>query len=295
MRRKILLTLSLGLVGVILAWPSHASAQVRRGRGPTRVVVARGFYGPLNRPFYGPVFSPFYSPFYDPWFGQWGWGYPYPWGGWRVAPPDASLRLDVRPRDAQVYVDGYFAGEVDQFDGALQRLRLPPGQHEIVIYKEGYRSHRERLYLAVNSSRRLTHDLDRLSPGEANDPPPAPVAPPDQGQEADRPEPPPPPRRGLPPRRGGPPSVQETPGPPARRSSSTSLGTVSIRVQPGNAEIFIDDERWVTGDSDERLIVQLSEGRHRVEVRKDGYRPVSLDVDVRRGDTSPVNVSLTRE
>lgn len=291
MRRKILLSISLGIVGVMLAWPSHANAQARRGRGPTRVVVARGFYGPLYRPF----FSPFYSPFYDPWFGpQWGWGYPYPWGGWRVAPPEASLRLDVRPRDAQVYVDGYFAGDVDQFDGALQRLRLPPGQHEIVIYKEGFRSHRERLYLAVNSSRRLTHDLDRLAPGESNDPLPEPVAEPDQRPEAEGQEPPPP-RRGLPPRRGGRPPVSESPEPPARPSSSTNLGTVSIRVQPGNADIFIDGERWEGGDSDERLIVQLSEGTHRVEVRKDGYRPVSVDVDVRRGGTSPVNVSLTRD
>src|SRR5262245_41406438 len=68
------------------------------------------------------------------------WGYPYPY----LAPAEASLRLDVKPRDAQVYVDGYYAGLVDNFDGTFQRLHVFPGQHEIVIYKEGYRSVRER-------------------------------------------------------------------------------------------------------------------------------------------------------
>lgn len=295
-RRRILVSLSLGVVvGSVLLRPLDASAQARR-RAPTRVVAARGFYAPIYRPFYGG----FYSPFYDPWFGSgWGWGgYPWGWGGWTIAPPQASVRLDIRPRDAQVYVDGYFAGDVDQFDGALQRLRLPPGQHEIAIYKDGHRSHRERLYMPVNSSRRVTHDLDRLAPGEPNDPPPVPAVAPEPDQEADDVAQPAPPRRGLRRGRGGPPPMPQATRPPARSGgspSSSSLGTVSIRVQPGNADIIIDGERWTGGGDDERLIVQLSEGSHQIEVRKDGYRAVTLEVMVRRGETAPVNVGLSPE
>ena len=37
-----------------------------------------------------------------------------------------GLRLKVKPRDAQVLVDGYFVGTVDDFDGVFQRLDLPP-------------------------------------------------------------------------------------------------------------------------------------------------------------------------
>jgi hypothetical protein len=295
-RRSILVALPLGvLVGSVVLQPVEASAQARR-RAPTRVVSVRGFSAPVYRPFYGG----FYSPFYDPWFGPgwgWGWGgYPWGWGGWSIAPSQASVRLDVRPRDAQVCVDGYFAGDVDQFDGALQRLRLPPGQHEIVIYKEGYRSHRERLYLPVNSSRKVTYDLDRLAAGEPNDPRPVPAAEPERDQASNEVGPAPPPRRDMRPRRGGP--LPQTRRPPARSEgapSSSSLGTVSIRVQPADADIVIDGERWMGGGDDERLIVQLSEGAHQVDVRKEGYRAVTVEVTVRRGETAPVNVSLSRE
>lgn len=49
-----------------------------------------------------------------------------------------EVRLQVRPRDAQVYVDGYFAGEVDDFDGTFQALRLEEGPYRIEIVKPGY-------------------------------------------------------------------------------------------------------------------------------------------------------------
>ncbi|MBM3769856.1 MAG: PEGA domain-containing protein [Acidimicrobiia bacterium] len=287
MSRRILRCVSLGVVaGGVLLGPADAGAQARR-RGPTGVVVARAYYPPPYRPFYGG----FYSPFYDPWFGPgWGWGSPWGWGGWAMAPPQASVRLDIEPRDAQVYVDGYFAGDVDQFDGTFQRLRLSPGQHEIVIYKDGYRSHRERLYLPVNSSRKVTRDLDRLAPGDPNEPLPEPAAAPDRGRGSNDQALPPPPRRGMRPGRVGPPPREPTPS-----STSSRLGTVSLRVQPGEADIFIDGERWTGGGDDERLIVQLSEGSHQVEVRKDGYRTVSTEVQVRRGETVPVNISLSRD
>jgi hypothetical protein len=37
----------------------------------------------------------------------------------------------------------------------------------------------------------------------------------------------------------------------------------------------------------------LSEGSHHVEVRKSGYRTYSSEVQVRRGETVPLNVSLS--
>lgn len=291
MRRKILSSIPVVLIALVaMSWPSVVHAQPR-GRGGTRVIVARGFYGP----YYGP----FFSPFYDPWFGPgWGWGgYPYPYAGWRLATPEASVRLDVTPRDAQVYVDGYFAGEVDQFDGTFQRLRVPPGQHEIVVHKEGYRSIRERLYLPANSSRKLTRDLERLAAGEPSEPPPVPTPPPSDEAGAVAVEPgagaergaPPPPRRPASPRAG----KRGPDGGADLRAGGT--GTLVIRVQPEDTIILIDGERWVGGGVDERLVVQLPVGTHHLEVEKPGYRPVTLDVEVRGGGTTPVNVSLSRD
>ena len=44
----------------------------------------------------------------------------------------------MKPRDASVFVDGYFAGQVDDFDGVFQRLHLEPGPHRIEVRADGY-------------------------------------------------------------------------------------------------------------------------------------------------------------
>ncbi len=48
-----------------------------------------------------------------------------------------DVRLQVKPRDAAVYVDGYYAGVVDNFDGVFQRLTLEAGPHRIEIEAPG--------------------------------------------------------------------------------------------------------------------------------------------------------------
>jgi len=62
-------------------------------------------------------------------------GYAYGYGNGSAA---GELRLQVRPRDAEVYVDGYYAGMVDEFDGTYQGLRLEEGEYHIEIVAQGY-------------------------------------------------------------------------------------------------------------------------------------------------------------
>jgi PEGA domain-containing protein len=211
--------------------------------------------------------------------------YAYPY---RFAGPESNVRLQITPRQAAVYVDGYFAGQVDQYDGIFQRLHVTPGQHELVIYLAGYRSLHEQLYLGPNATRKISGKMEPLRAGEPNDPVPAPVNPPaDEGQIAPQGQMPPP-RPGV---RRGPPFP---PLPPDNGGSSSTVGTVAIRVQPAGAEILIDGGRWNgPARADERLVVQLSEGRHVLTIHRPGYRDFSIDVDVRRGETTPINVSLT--
>jgi hypothetical protein len=107
-------------------------------------------------------------------------GGPYPYPRYRVAGPEAQVKIKVGPeavKNAAVYVDGYFAGVVDEFDGAFQSLRVVPGQHEIVVYLEGFRSIREKLYLGPNMSRKIERTMEPLAPGEPNEPKPEPTAP----------------------------------------------------------------------------------------------------------------------
>ena len=49
-----------------------------------------------------------------------------------------ALRLKVKPANARVFVDGYYAGNVDSFDGAFQKLAIERGKHKIEITAAGY-------------------------------------------------------------------------------------------------------------------------------------------------------------
>jgi hypothetical protein len=238
---------------------------------------------------------------YDPWFGY-GYQYPfgpYPYPAYRSYNVDrgAAVRLDVKPNDAEVYVDGYYAGIVDDFDSAFQRLRLPPGEHEIALHLDGYRGVRQRIYLTPDHTFRLKHTMERLAAGEQPDARPEPVNPPQAGPQ--QPAMYPPPGRGPVGRRGpqGPPPQGPPQGPPPQpmglpRGDASAYGRLAIRVQPVDAEILIDGETWRGSDAQDRLIVDVAEGPHTLEIRKAGYRPYVTQVNVRRGESTPVNVSL---
>ena len=101
-------------------------------------------------------------------------GYPY---GYRYAAPDASVKFDVKPTEAAVYVDGYYAGLVDDYDGAFQRLRTAPGGHEVTLFLEGYRTYSERVYLSADNTFKMRHRMEKLASGEAAQRPPAPQPP----------------------------------------------------------------------------------------------------------------------
>ncbi len=84
-----------------------------------------------------------YSGYYDPWFG----GYPdmdqaAPAGGGGnetfVPVDEGSLKLKIKPKDAEVYVDGFYVGIVDDFDGMFQKLHIETGPHRVEIRAEGY-------------------------------------------------------------------------------------------------------------------------------------------------------------
>ncbi len=77
-------------------------------------------------------------------YGSYGWypraTYLYDRGyfGRGYASDFGEVRLRVEPRGAEVYVDGYFAGTVDDFDGTFQSLKLEAGPYHIEIVAPGY-------------------------------------------------------------------------------------------------------------------------------------------------------------
>jgi hypothetical protein len=81
---------------------------------------------------------------YDPWYmsgmyaggGYYG-GYSSGQAGY-ASGDQGKLRLKIKPKDAKVYVDGYFTGTVDDMDGTFQKLPLAPGRHHVEVKMDGY-------------------------------------------------------------------------------------------------------------------------------------------------------------
>ena len=226
------------------------------------------------RPYY---FSPFNDGYYSAaywwgvppyWFPGFGWSYTIDNPGY-VA--ESTARLLVTPKDTEVYVDGYLAGIVDDFDGVLQGLRLPSGSHTIELHREGHRPIRQEIHLSPGATYKVRHTMEPLAAGEAT------------------------PRRPV-----APTAPQPVPGPPARPDQDEpgnrprDASALSIRVQPTGAEILIDGERWTGTGASDRLVVSVSPGRHAIEIRMDGYVGFSSSVELRPGETLPLNVSLSR-
>ena len=228
---------------------------------PARVVYRRG-YG--YRPYYYGVYSPFfYGP--HPYYGNYGY--------YGARYDQSSVRLEVKPEETEVYVDDYYAGVDDSYDGFFQRLHLPAGAHEIELHLDGYESTRESLYLVAGETYRIRHEMEPLANGA---PQPA------------RPVPPSDPEAGLYPAERGSPPALALPG-------AEQFGTLAVRVQPVDAEVLIDGELWQGFEGLDQLVVELGVGLHAVEVRRDGYRTYRTDVELLSGDTTLLNVSLPTE
>ncbi|HZL93116.1 MAG TPA: PEGA domain-containing protein [Vicinamibacterales bacterium] len=90
-----------------------------------------------------------------------------------------------------------------------------------------------------------------------------------------------------------PPAPPDAPAAEGDAARVEGYGAVASRVQPSDAEVLIDGERW-QGATEKALVVQLAAGTHSIEVRKDGYRSYTAQVGVRGKETSSINVSLSK-
>jgi hypothetical protein len=102
-----------------------------------RIGIFAGYGYPYYRyPYYGYPYPAYYGyPYGYPYPYSYGAGYGYDSGGYGYA--IGGVKIQNAPHDAQVYVDGYYAGVVDDFDGPFQRLELEAGAHQIEIRGPG--------------------------------------------------------------------------------------------------------------------------------------------------------------
>jgi hypothetical protein len=154
--------------------------------------------GYIYDPYYSFYYDPFYSARYGYWapygygyglgyfsydpflFGAFGYPYssgaydPYSYGGGgyggggggsssgssssQVYPGSGSIRLKIKPRNAEVFIDGLSVGRIDSFDGVFQRLDVQAGPHKIELRAEGYQT--EQFDVIVTNGETVTYKGD---------------------------------------------------------------------------------------------------------------------------------------
>src|SRR5688572_17095937 len=140
-KRVVRFLILLSVLAAPLIVPPEASAQRRVVRRP----APRSVVYVSARPHYYNYYRPYYYGFYGGYAGLYNWygdypflygqyPYPYPYPYRRYYYDSSAARIQVEPRHAEVFIDGYFVGLVDDFDGWAQRLNVAPGEHELTIY-----------------------------------------------------------------------------------------------------------------------------------------------------------------
>jgi len=216
-------------------------------------------------------------------YGAFGWyggyyGYPWGWGGGSVyhyvEHESGSVRVLVDPSEARVYVDGYYAGTVDDFDGLFQRLHVSPGRHEIALKLEGYKTHRLKVYVAPDSTVKLQYDMEK-GQGESFE---------DLSKDV---------------RESEPAREQEQEGrwteseQRAQRDELAAVGgRLELTVRPEDASVYVDGA--FRGSAREASTLKLPAGRHRIEIVRPGYRTHEQQVDIAPGETTEVKVDLEK-
>jgi hypothetical protein len=193
----------------------------------------------------------------------WGAGASYTY----VEPDRGSLRVFVDPSETRVYVDGYYAGVADDFDGLFQRLHVSPGRHEISLKLAGHKTHRVRVYVGSGATLELDHEMQEglgetfedLTGG--------------RGREARRPAP-----------------IDSVP--PAPAPTSALAGELRLSVTPVDASVYVNGEFKGTGR--EATALSLAPGTHRVEVVRPGYRTAEREVEVASRGVAEVDIALQR-
>jgi hypothetical protein len=141
--------------GLIVASAVVVDAQSRRGGV---IIVPRA-----------EVIRPnFYDPFWGPWYPY---GYTYAYDG----RPETDIKTHVTPKNAEVYVDGFYAGRADNFDGVFKKLHVAPGGHAITLYLDGFRTTTEEVYVRPDSTFKMNVTMAPLAAGETSAPVPAPA------------------------------------------------------------------------------------------------------------------------
>ncbi|HEY3175717.1 MAG TPA: PEGA domain-containing protein [Candidatus Polarisedimenticolia bacterium] len=263
--------------GLCLLPAAAADAHSIRGhsthRSPRVSIRVGGFYG------YG------YSYWNSPYYGYYGYypGYPAYYGGPGYLPDVGFIDTDIQPEETAVYVDGEYAGTVDDFDGFPDYLSIPTGRHTLTFKADGYRS----VSRSVRVPRGGVLSMDfSLTRGSGNEEP----APRDERGEPTAP------RSDAEGRTSRPRGEVQMEGEEGAEEGEAEPGLIRLNVTPTDASVYMDGEFLGTASRVSRLHgdLRLAPGEHRIEVVRPGYVSISRSVKVASGDRRTLDLALER-
>jgi hypothetical protein len=73
----------------------------------------------------------------------------------------ATVKVEVKPSRAAVFVDGLFVGHVGEFEGIGRGMLVAPGTHEIKIALPGYQTFETKITALANQTVAIKTDLLR--------------------------------------------------------------------------------------------------------------------------------------
>ncbi len=285
----------------------HSSGSSQSGRSSDRTIAERRHpragTGTGSWPSYGygyPGYYPGYYPgWYYPYWPSYYYGLSYAYGGfwpyggyygggpgpvyysYRTGPDTSALRVFGEPSKTRVFVDGYYAGVIDDFDGLFQRLYLAPGRHEIKLKLDGYRTHRVLVYVSPGQTLKLDHDMEKgageetfedLTGGRGEREMSGERRPTyEEDDDADRP---------APEGRGG------------EQPSRHDAARLRLDVRPADASVYVDGQ--FRGTARELGELELAPGPHRIEVVRPGFRTEERDFDLAPGSARELSIELSR-
>ncbi len=113
--------------------------------------LARGRMGV----FFGPGIGPYgWYGWYGPYYGM------YPYGPYFATPYAGEVKLDTNVKDAEVLIDGVYAGTV----GQLKTMTMRPGAYKIEIRAPGRTPFEQRIYVVAGKTVKLRPDLRIQAP-----------------------------------------------------------------------------------------------------------------------------------
>lgn len=281
------LALAVGSASPVLAGPAASAVSVPTVHVASAAIGSgshhhRGHYGHRHHTghrYYGSIHFGFPYLFG---FGYYHGGYPYAYGhpyryGRYVVggEPMGGIDINVKPKRAEVFVDGSPVGTARQFDGFPSFLWLEKGTYDVVLYLDGY----ETLNRQISVYPGVVVDFDgRMVPGSS-------VRPEDIGPTSTK-------NRDERIKRN-----RERAEAAERRAPSASgeePGRIAFSVWPADAVVYLDGHFLGAADELAHLSAGLivDPGRHTVEVVRPGYRSVRREVDVATGERLDLDIEL---